>query len=492
MSSAVVLTARGQAFVLSYALGLSLLVACGDGIDIRLGGRRAHAVLPHEQRDAGAPGMAGDSSLLVTPRTDCTGLTCQVDECVGKSQKTRISGVVYDPAGKVPLYNVVVYVPNAPLNAIPTGVPQCQTCSGFFSGKPIAVALSDTDGHFTIQDVPVGHDIPLVIQVGKWRREITVPEVTACTDTLLTNPQQTRLPRDKSEGNIPKIAIATGGSDALECLVRKIGISDSEFTTEHGSGRVNLFAGYNAATTMVADGGTPLTPTDTLWGDKALLDRYDMMLMSCEGKASVTRTLEEYANVRSFADMGGRIFGSHWHHGWINPKHAPYPEVVKFSSGAHGFDPPDVPITVLIDTSFAKGDAFSKWLVNVGASTTPGLIDVRGAEHSVNSVVQGVAQQWIYGTDTVNTYSDGGATPMLQYFSLNTPIGGAECGRMVFSDLHVSSTGDMTDNGKLAFPSGCVDQPLSPQEKALEFMIFDLSSCIQKDTDPVRPPTFIR
>jgi hypothetical protein len=413
--------------------------------------------------------------------TNCTRLQCQIDPCTGRS-KTSISGTVFDPAGKVPLYNVVVYVPNQALADIPTGA-ACETCSGPFSGQPIAVGLSGPDGTFVVPDAPSGDDIPLVVQVGKWRRQIILPRVESCTDNP-TDPTETRLPRNQNEGHIPKIAIATGGSDALECLMRKIGVDESEFGTTAGPGRVHLYAGYDAPTTMA--NGTSLPDANDLWADADLLNGYDMMLLSCEGNDNVSRTAEQFTNVHDFADNGGRIFGSHWHHGWINPEYHPYPEVVDFSSGAHGFDPPEVPITVSVDTSFPKGAAFASWLMNVGASTTHALIDVRGAEHSVDTVVEGAAQRWIYGQDPERNNSD-----MLQYFSFNTPVGEPECGRMVFSDLHVSA-GPGTDSGKEPFPMGCREADLTPQEKALEFMIFDLSSCVQPDTAEPEPPPVVR
>ncbi len=413
--------------------------------------------------------------------TNCTRLQCQINPCTGRS-KTTISGTVFDPAGKVPLYNIVVYVPNQTLAELPTGA-ACQTCSDPFSGQPIAVGLSGPDGRFVVPDAPSGDDIPLVVQVGKWRRQIILPHVEACTDNP-TDPTETRLPRNRDEGHIPKIAIATGGSDALECLMRKIGVDESEFGASDSVGRVHLYAGYGAPTAMA--NGTALPDANDLWSDADLLNGYDMMLLSCEGDDNVSRSAEQYENVHAFADRGGRIFGSHWHHGWINPENSPYPEVVNFSSGAHGFDPPEDPITVSVDTSFPKGEAFASWLMNVGASTSQDLIDVRGAEHSVDSVVSGVAQRWIYGQDPERNNSD-----MLQYFSFNTPVGAPECGRMVFSDLHVSAGPD-TDSGKEPFPMGCRTTDLSPQEKALEFMIFDLSSCVLPDTARPEPPPVVR
>jgi len=73
------------------------------------------------------------------------------------------------------------------------------------------------------------------------------------------------------------------------------------------------------------------------------------------------------------------------------------------------------------------------------------------------------------------------------------PIGTSaegKCGRIVYSDLHVSGgsgangatrgPGLMPDYGSslMICPDQCATGALSPQEKALEFMIFDLSSCL--------------
>lgn len=415
----------------------------------------------------------------------------------GLGCKTTVSGTVYDPAGTLPLYNVVVYVPSAALSPITEGA-SCETCDSYFSGNPVAAAVSDAAGKFTMDVTAISSakNVPLVTQVGKWRREVTVPSITPCTDNPIDK-SLTRLPANKSEGNLPQMAMARGGSDAVECLIRKLGVSDSEFTTDSGDGRVHLYyidgGTATAGTGEIVSGSTTaqLTPSTTLYANLAKMMTYDLIMMACPGSNEVISKapVPDFVDVRTYADQGGRVFGSHYNtdyiDGTLTPQNA-YPTVVQFTPSPFDF-PTTFTATGIVNTSFPKGQAMSDWLMNVGASTVPGQFPIVGGLRSVDAVVNPNAESWITATDSK------GNPGAVEYFAFPTPIasadGGAACGRMVFSDLHVSSgTGD---SGKVAFPSGCTSTDLSPQEKALAFMFFDIASCVQPENSvpPPPPPT---
>src|SRR4029077_6573033 len=114
------------------------------------------------------PGYSGSCTKLQCQQENCTRGSCVPGACPNGAVTTA-SGVVYDPAGRTPLYNVVVYVPNEPLADIASGA-SCDTCASPVSGHPIAATLTDSHGHFSLEHVPIGSAIPLVVQVGKWRR----------------------------------------------------------------------------------------------------------------------------------------------------------------------------------------------------------------------------------------------------------------------------------------------------------------------------------
>ena len=177
----------------------------------------------------------------------CVGLECQVVNCQAMGMpSTTITGTVFAPNGTLPLNGVNVYVPRdpLPLPAFTEGA-TCDRCMTL-PGSPVAQVISGADGTFTLENVPAGANVPLVITTGKWRRVTTLANVNQCTQNMVTT-EETRLPKNKAEGDIPKIALTTGGADSLECLVRKLGIDDAEVGTGGSAGRVHFYKGQPAS-----------------------------------------------------------------------------------------------------------------------------------------------------------------------------------------------------------------------------------------------------
>ena len=100
---------------------------------------------------------------------------CKVDQSCPSSSPTSLTGKVYDPAGLNPLYDVIVFIPNDPstLPAIQPGTHTCNTCDVSI-GNYVAATTTDATGSFTLNGVPTGSDVPVTVQIGKWRRTVTL------------------------------------------------------------------------------------------------------------------------------------------------------------------------------------------------------------------------------------------------------------------------------------------------------------------------------
>jgi hypothetical protein len=253
-------------------------------------------------------------------------------------------------------------------------------------------------------------------------------------------------------------------------------------------------AGANKFTAAL--GGATFPAATTLWGDVNKMLGYDILVMSCEGGQFATVKLPFINNIKRYADAGGRLFNDHLHFYWLRNGPAPWPTTATYIGAA---DKLLTPIAATLDTTFPKGAALSAWLTNTGATTTPGQIQLYSSQHSVTVTNPALSQQWIYvPVDTQD--------PMMrqatQYLTFNTPVESTpanQCGRVVFTDIHVSSASGDSSHPNLAsppdpptpFPTGCTSTTLAPQEKALEFMFFDLSSCVQQDTVVPQPPIIV-
>jgi len=428
---------------------------------------------------------------------------------------TTLTGKVMAPNGTLPLYGISVYVPATDPGEFMPGV-QCGSCANAFPGGSVTQAVTDEQGNFTLTNVPTGTDVPVIITTGKWRRIIKVSNIASCTSQAL-DPADTRLPAAADDMtpntlsiNMPNIAVSTGSADKLECLMRRLGFADKEITTDQQGGHIHLYsdndAGGGKGTSAFAagfGGGTgAMSNSKTLWGvgaDPGKLNNYDIVILSCEGGQHVeTKPQEALDHLKAYADIGGRVFLSHWHNIWMEgstqrdgigkatTKPAVWPDIATFDDGANKNT--EISGSDIIDrVNNPKGPAFVTWMDLVKADSATGQVKLKDAtgKHTAVSVKPDRAEQWVYFQKDANTQW----TQNLQFSTPNEVELADRCGKVVFSDMHVSGNPlrvDPKDN-KTPFrdyPNECPDVadqpdgPLSDQEKALAFMFFDISSCV--------------
>jgi hypothetical protein len=472
---------------------------------------------------------AGGQPNVCGSNVPCTGLCTQQVACDGGGRTTLIGTVVagttstYLPSGVPngdPVPNVLVYVPNGTVQAfVPrsteTQAQQCSTCGADVTGNPLVETKTAYDGTFTLQNVPVGSSIPVVIQLGRWRRQFTVSVGTACgANTVNASGMPSgilRMPRTQTEGDIPLTAISTGNVDAMECVLLKMGIDTSEFTinttTSPKNGRVHLYQGNGAVSSLGS------TPAETaLMGSSGTYNNYDQIILPCWGVdptyagSSNIKTTAELQNLVTYGNNGGHFFATHYSYTWLY-NNSPYSTTARWNANANPLInsmtgvvsrtvPPTTPVT--------NPGVFVQWLNYVHALSNysaappppnPANVTIAYPRHDVDSVLlQSV--DWIDGTDPTSAGS------MLLHYTFDTPVGQtAQCGHAIFSDFHV--TNSTTGNGQCSQGSACSSDnctsgacvvaqfptqanlttycnttPMTPQEKILEYMIWDLSSCV--------------
>jgi hypothetical protein len=445
---------------------------------------------------------AGDGDATYVPDA-CVGLACFQFDCSTKMDPmgnplppTTLSGTVYAPNGTLPLYGVNVYVPQADPGPLPDGA-SCDQCAAGLPGDPLVATVTDENGHFELKDVPATSDVPVVIQIGKWRRQLEIPAVAACT-VMPLDAVDTSLPKSRDDMtplttkvDMPRIAVSTGNADAIECLILKLGIDPKEIGASTRDTMIHLYTdpgNGRGASTFRANwpGGTdPMTDSRTFWADVNNLKKYDIVMLSCEGsQGPAGKPQSALQAMHDYADAGGRVFASHWHNIWIGgevgkPSHgmADWESVATWSFA--GNPNPDT-LTAMIDqVNNPKGVSFASWMQNVGGSTTLGQLTVAQSRNTCSAVDPMKAEQWVY-LDPATADPPGTITSKsAMNFQFTTPQNVAadqRCGKVVFSDMHVSADSGSTPG--TPYPNSCSTQPLTGQEKALAFMFFDIASCV--------------
>jgi hypothetical protein len=445
----------------------------------------------------------------------------------------------------------MIYVPNGSttppygLSVFQDGVANGCDCS--VQGPPLSIFPSGVDGSFTVTGVPAGVDIPLVIQLGKWRRVITIPaaQAPACAGKIELTAAQTRLPRRQAEQNtmdaIPFMALSTGQVDALECVFRKMGVEDTQFSNgeDSGGGRIRFYRQTNPSTANSTAGGpgascragggscvgtTP--PMSTLVANQASVDRYDALLFPCKGgahdesTAAKTLVLDNAANTAAYVNKGGRAIFTHFSYAWLyNQPPAiglPWPSTTASAAVNTQWDT----AYGQIDTSFPRGATFESWLglpnVNALTAVTPfPYITVTEVRRDLGNPATWpyfpagnllYAQRWVFHSNFMTPPDNSGTTTnktsdSIQHVTFDTPYGDPattlQCGRVLYSSFHVTSAGlsnntciqgtapNATDTN-CNFPVEC-GTTMENQEKVLAYMLFDMTATVCPTTTKCQP-----
>jgi hypothetical protein len=426
---------------------------------------------------------AQSPSVCGTGGPTCTGL-CKQQVACDAGIPTTITGRVV--AGTIPTYGtpdpvpgVLVYVPNAPLQPFQTGV-SCG-CPPV-TGNPLVWTTTAVDGTFTLKNVPVGSNIPVAIQLGRWRREVTFNVTTACASSAVGD---IRMPRNRTDGlgnqaDIPLTALSTGTIDAMECVLLKMGVDAAEFTDPAASTgqRIHLHVGNGA------NGPGGMTQETTLTSSLPTLEKYDQVIFPCWA-SPVDKPAADLANMVSYTSAGGRMFATHFSYTWL------YTNVPFSQTATWVADNEFTSVTGDIDTSFARGATFGQWMTLVGAAAgTPPAFNITSPRSDFTNPVP-PSLRYVYADDPTN-----GNYPL--HYTFDTPwMSQNTCGRVEYSDFHVS---DYTSIG--TFPTECTTNPttgvacsaaapcpLDSQEKALEYMIWDLGQCLTPQMPTCTPLT---
>lgn len=338
--------------------------------------------------------------------------------------KAEVSGTTYAPNGDLPLSGVLVYWTKTEPEAIPSGV-YCDECVELAEGTS---AISGADGKFTLK-IPANDDsVYVVTQKGQFRR---VRKVNLAEDATKLDKELTTLPgkTDEADGDtIPKIALMTEPTsttfDMIQTALEGLGIEE----------------------------------WDNLEGDRNVikndLDQYQIAMFPCGSGEPADD--EEKDALRAFVEKGGKIYASDYSHEYAD---AVFPEYFTSPMTQDG-------TSTAPDGSFLD-DGLSNWLTAIGDDPQDATFEgVWSSFHGIQAAEvpapDGTLKTfepkvWTRVTDEAD-YGSGEA-------SISFPYG---CGRGMASIFHVHGT----DSSNLL-----------EQEKALLYMLLEVSACVKKGGD---------
>jgi hypothetical protein len=415
-----------------------------------------------------------DTSGIDSGPGQCTDPSC-FNNCPA-GQMTTITGRVTAPNGIDPVPGAAVYVPKGSITEFPPEV-RCEVCSQL-TDIAVVSTTTNTDGTFTLGPIPTaadpvaGFDVTVVSQMGRFRIAQTVQIASPCATNALGN-ENFKLP-GRNEGDfhsIPKIAVASGDYDVMECVLLKIGIEQGQFDIYEGQSFV-------------------LTPDpivvgnfDTLLNDLDKMKQYNIIFINCAGNTyeNLLTNATVRNNIENYVLSGGRLYVTDWSYDYVEqvPNFSP---LIDFEPGASDANPEAMNAAALgegdiqVDATVLDPD-MAEWLRAVEQVSGDEVINDSNQVRISHFLVSWVQQFIVPQADGVKVWLEGDADGQRP---LTTTFDYAMCGRVLYSSYHTAGRDGLGLGGD-TFPNYCASGGLTPQERVLEYLIFHIADCIEID-----------
>lgn len=378
-------------------------------------------------------------------------------------------------AGTVRFPNGVEPMPGAMVYALPTGAPlpaRGGTCGQCIEYGAVNSTDTGSDGKFSLSLPPGRAD--LVIEKGPFRRRVPI-DVRECDETLALNDDDIRLPRDGSEGDVPRIAVVTGDFDEMENVLALFGLGDigSDDAFVPGTGIIDLYAGSLKSTLE--------QNIETLLRDPERLASYDVVLINCgnDYEQALLSDGEVVGTLRDYVTEGGRLYVTDHSYEYVE---APFPDKIAFlgqESQGLSMTPEPFDASQLGDEIAAsrRGDVpdpgLADWLRTTRVLRDDNQVDLEGfdGDWNVMSRVSTDVTQWIVGAGDWS-YTLDLSQPEESARTIHAPpmtvMFDHGCGRVLYSSYHA-----------LGLETHAAGTPLLAQERVLGYLLFEIATCVQ-------------
>lgn len=343
-----------------------------------------------------------------------------------------------------------------PATAEPLRTGECQQC--LEGSDLLAHTTTAVDGTFSMQ-LPLGSHT-LFVEKALFKRGLAVT-VRECGETIALPAGATRLPRDRTEGYVPRIALVTGWWDHMETVLAALGMAPDEMTA------TETFVPYSGD-------GYSAFPADTeLFINSALLNSYDMVVVNCGNQniSTLFATDEARVNIRAFVSGGGRLFVTDESSAFIEET---FPEAIDFvgSEGDGLGEEPEAQRASFLgeDGLSVRADildaAAAQWMAQYFPSSdaTVPIDSFVGGWAVMDRVDTSRTKTWV--ASDVSWYSDEKSFESTSGYKPLTVSFDHGCGRVVYSSYHTAEES-----------SGSA---LAAQELMLGYLLVEIASCVSE------------